>query len=145
MYGFEQAFQRLMSRAPGPVFPRARRLYFNKYPLEPDAATGSFRTFLLEETIEEGPDGTLRIRAHAFALVPWDPVQARASHQAPLQADQGARYMKDAWNREPTGITMIDGPWFRSDCAYLRVTIQAHYCNRSVSTAAEQAPDGHAP
>ena len=72
MSGFEQAFQRLMSRAPGPVFPRARRLYFNKYPLEEAPAATAFRTFLLEETIQEGQDGSLRILVASFALVAWN-------------------------------------------------------------------------
>ncbi|MFM7267499.1 MAG: hypothetical protein ACKOZT_02780, partial [Cyanobium sp.] len=33
---FQQAFERLLIRAPGPVFPRARALYLQKYSLEHD-------------------------------------------------------------------------------------------------------------
>ena len=51
-----QAVADLLSRAPAQLFPRARRLYFDKYPLEghPDRLAGAqpaspFRTFVLSE------------------------------------------------------------------------------------------------
>jgi hypothetical protein len=69
---FQKAFERLLSRAPGPVFPRARQLYLRKYPLESDPAT-PFRTFLLEESIQESEAGIVRIRALWFKGTgsPW--------------------------------------------------------------------------
>ena len=51
MTTFQQAFEQLLSRAPGPVFPRARELYLRKYPLEA-AGADRFRTFLLREEIQ---------------------------------------------------------------------------------------------
>ena len=131
MSGFEQAFQRLMSRAPGPVFPRARRLYFNKYPLEEAPAATAFRTFLLEETIQERQDGSLRILVASFALVAWNADLGEAASQAPINAPLGALYLKEQWEREATSITTIAGPWFRTNCAYLKVAIEALYCTRS--------------
>ena len=68
MSNFLQAFERLLSHAPGPVFPRARELYLRKYPLETEPSE-PFRTFLLEEEIQEASGGAVRSRALAFAVV----------------------------------------------------------------------------
>ena len=65
---FLQAFERLLSRAPGPLFPRARQLYLRKYSLEVDLAN-PFRTFLLEEEIQESAGGAVRIRAVSLSLI----------------------------------------------------------------------------
>jgi hypothetical protein len=144
MSGFEHAFQRLMSRAPGPVFPRARRLYFDKYPLEDASAASPFRTFLLEETIHEGMDGSLTIQVNAFALVAWDPDLGEAASQGPPDPDLAARYLKQQWERKAASITAIPSPWFRTDCAYLKVTIEAIYCSRSGPAAGDGSPDPQA-
>ena len=102
MNSFQQAFESLLSVAPGPVFPRARELYLRKYPLEARLAVdGSpvksaaaseaesevgldrFRTFLLEEEIQEAAGGIVRVRARARA----EPglLQARARGLQPLE------------------------------------------------------------
>jgi len=78
---FQQAFERLLARAPGPVFPRARALYLQKYPLEGEQE-GDFRTFLLEEEIQESPAGALRVRARAMAIVAWGQSQVDAAIRA---------------------------------------------------------------
>jgi len=67
---FLLAFEQLLSRAPGPLFPRARQLYLRKYSLESDASS-RFRTFLLEEEIQESAGGVVRTRAKAFSVVHW--------------------------------------------------------------------------
>lgn len=124
---FASAFLKLMSRAPGPVFPRARRLYFDKYPLESPQESTPFRTFLLEETIEEKRDGSLRILAQAFALVPWDPQGGQAVALDRVEPGDGERYLQEHWQRSSTGIMAFRGPWFRTESAYLRVAIAANY------------------
>lgn len=124
---FEAAFQRLMSRAPGPVFPRARRLYFDKYPLEGIETASAFHTHLLEETVEEGRDGSLVIHAGAFALVPCDPQQAPGLTDRSLLAEAAARYLLERWQRSSRDISAVDGPWFRTQTGYLRVVLSGLY------------------
>ncbi|MFM8526353.1 MAG: hypothetical protein ACKOCM_12150 [Cyanobacteriota bacterium] len=124
---FSDAFLTLMSRAPGPVFPRARRLYFNKYPLESTEDNTAFRTFLLEETIAEGSDGSLQIEARALALVPWDPQRHQAAVPERLETGDAERYLKEHWQRTSMEIRPVEGPWFRSESPYLWVAISAIY------------------
>jgi len=124
---FQEAFVRLMSRAPGPVFPRARRLYFDKYPLETPEQATAFRTHLLEETIEEGADGSLRIEAQVFALVPWDPERGEAKALAAVDPSDGVHYLKSQWQQVATAIKAVNGPWFRTNSPYLLVAIKATY------------------
>jgi len=100
---FQQAFTTLMSLAPGPVFPRARQLYLRKYPLEGasvreegEALACRFRTFVLEEEIQEGRDGLYRVRARAFAVVHW---------QAPQTTpDDYATYLQQRSQLEPSSL-----------------------------------------
>ena len=127
MSTFDDAVVRLMGRAPGPVFPRARRLYFDKYPLEAAGISTPFRTFLLEETIEEGADGSLRIQVHTFALVPWDQERGEALEATTVDPEQGSIYLQNQWGRVPTSLTADRGPWFRTRSAFLRVAIDATY------------------
>jgi hypothetical protein len=112
---FSQAFGRLMSRAPGPVFPRARSLYLRKYPLETEAE-GSFRTFLLEEEIHESPQGAVRSRALAFAVVHW---------QGP-QVDRAvyAAYLDRRWAIHPPNLVVVpQESWFRGGGAWARFSL----------------------
>ena len=124
---FTLAVQRLMRRAPGPVFPRARRLYFDKYALEDREAATSHRTHLLEESIVEGSDGSLRIEIQAFALVPWDPERGAAIPGDTLKAEAAERYLWEQWRRTATAIRQGEGPWFRTETAYLRLDLQGTY------------------
>ena len=111
---FQQAFEHLLSRAPGPVFPRARSLYFFKYPLEGATADAfPFRTFLLEEEILEGTEGGLRIRAVAFAVVHWQ--------AASVGSDSYAAYLDQRWRIIPDHLTPVVGDsWFRQGGAFAR-------------------------
>jgi hypothetical protein len=111
---FQQAFEQLLRRAPGPVFPRARSLYLSKYPLEGAAADHSpFRTFLLEEEILEGSDGLLRIRAKAFAVVHWQ--------AGPLGIAPYAAYLDQRWQIVPDELMPVtEESWFRQGGAFAR-------------------------
>ncbi|MFY8149216.1 MAG: hypothetical protein ACOVNL_08370 [Prochlorococcaceae cyanobacterium] len=110
MASFPLAFERLLRVAPGPVFPRARQLYLRKYCLEGPTADGAFRTFLLEEDIQEGPEGVVRVRALSFALVHW---------QAPQTTPEAyAAYLCSQWELEPAELQLADEQWFRQGGAY---------------------------
>jgi hypothetical protein len=114
---FQASFEHLLKRAPGPIFPRARRLYFSKYCLEGRAA-GRFRTFLLEEEIQESPDGTVRVRALSFAVVHWQGSQI-------AEADYAA-YLREHWHLVPRDLTAVPGEeWFRESGAYARFSAPA--------------------
>ncbi|MFQ6539855.1 MULTISPECIES: hypothetical protein [Aphanothece] len=126
MDSFQQAFTSLLALAPGPVFPKARQLYLRKYPLEgkpadldasPEAAR--FRTFLLQEEIQEASDGLYRVRALGFAVVHW---QAPQTNPADYRT-----YLRQRWQLEPDDLTLAEEAWFRSGGAYARFTAMAVY------------------
>ena len=118
MLSFAQAFERLLQRAPGPVFPRARELYLRKYPLEQEPHR--FRTFLLEEDIQESSGGALRVRAVAFAVVHW---------QAPrLELPDYATYLQQRWRLRPADLALAEGvEWFRQGGPFARFSAQVVY------------------
>lgn len=116
---FLQAFERLLSRAPGPLFPRARQLYLRKYSLEVDPAT-VFRTFLLEEEIQESAGGAVRIRAISFAVVHWQGPQ--------LESQVYGAYLARQWQLHPDDLTVITaGSWFRDGGGWARFSEPAVY------------------
>lgn len=128
---FEAAFLRLMRRAPGPVFPRARRLYFDKYALEGQDSGTPYRTHLLEETIEEGSDGSLLVQASIFALVPAAADQSPEGPIQPIAEAEALAYLQERWQQSPSLVTASEGPWFRTNRAYLRVALAATYNTRT--------------
>ena len=126
METFEKAFSALLSLAPGPVFPRARQLYLNKYPLEGnpsslDAAAlpARFRTFLLEEEIHDGSDGIYRVEAKKFAVVHWQAPQTDSSDYL--------SYLERRWQLVPDDLAPVDELWFREGGAYATFTASAVY------------------
>lgn len=126
MVSFQQAFERLLQRAPGPVFPRARRLYLRKYALEQEDPQ-RFRTFLLEEEIEEASGGALRVRAVAFAVVHWQ------AH--PIDLHDYASYLRQCWRLRPEDLALVEGQtWFREEGAYARFSAPALYERAAPST-----------
>ena len=128
---FQRAYERLLSRAPGPVFPRARALYLRKYFLEgePDAP---FRTFLLEEEIQETAAGAVRSRGVAFAVVHWQGPQLDPVHYV--------AYLERRWQLQPTDLTPMDsGSWFREAGAWARFSAAAVY-ERSAPTTLVSPP-----
>ena len=133
---FLLAFEQLLSRAPGPLFPRARQLYLRKYSLECDASS-RFRTFLLEEEIQESAVGAVRSRAMAFAVVHW---------QAPqVEPDVYVAYLARQWQLHPDDLTVITtGPWFRDGGAWARFSAPAVYERSTPTTLVSSGgdPDG---
>lgn len=127
---FQQAFEALLSRAPGPVFPRARQLYFRKYPLEGrstvearwvegERAAPRFRTFLLQEEIQEGPSGLIRVRACRFAVVHWQAPQTNPADYL--------TYLDRRWHLQPTDLTPVLESWFREGGAWACFSAPAVY------------------
>ena len=47
------AYAELLSRAPAPLFARARQLYLNKYCLDGRTTQSSLRLFVVQETLNE--------------------------------------------------------------------------------------------
>ncbi len=119
---FQQAFERLLQRAPAPIFPRARSLYLCKYALEPGEVPeqpGGFRTFLWEEAIEELP-GLLRVRARRFAVVHW--------RGPALPLEQYSAYLRERWRLEPHDLQAVPGEqWFREGGAFAGFSAPALY------------------
>lgn len=134
---FQSSFTRLLDRAPGPVFPRARQLFFLKYPLEQEPK-GPFRTFLLEEEVQEAAGGALRVRALAFALVHWQ------APQTELQAY--ADYLRAYWGLDGDDLALVQGEeWFRQGGAYARFRSPAVYERATPTTLVSGANDPDAP
>ena len=130
-----QALEPLLERAPAAIFPRARRLYFDKYPLEGrpqdlalEPASGRFLTFVLRESLHDvahqqpGRPGATQqnqggsCKLHELALVSWQQI-----HHPPLEAVQ--RYLADQWKLEPATLEPIEESWFRQGGAWVRVTL----------------------
>lgn len=154
--GFQQAFQALLSLAPGPVFPRARLLYLRKYHLEgaadralrpsPPELTGTeslpdlacrFRTFLLAEEIQEASDGLYRVRARSFAVVHWQAPQTNLP-------DYGT-YLRSRWGIEPEALNLQPGEWFRNGGAYALFSAAAVYERRGAGQLRLNLADHDAP
>jgi hypothetical protein len=134
---FAQAFERLLTRAPGPVFPRARSLYLCKYPLEADGE-GAFRTFLLQEELLESAAGAVRSRALAFAVVHWQAAQVeRAVYAA---------YLAERWQIHPHDLSPVqDQAWFREGGAWARFSLPVVYEGGRPTTLLSPTGDPDAP
>ncbi len=134
---FQQAFEQLLARAPGPVFPRARALYLRKYPLEAGDAD-LFRTFLLEEEIQEGAEGALRIRAVAFALVAWQ--------QPSIDLALAASYLDRRWGLQSADLQVAQGQsWFRDGGSFARFQAAAVYERTAPTSLLSPPADPGAP
>lgn len=122
MNSFEQAFESLLSMAPGPLFPRARLLYLRKYSLEDQDGRERFRTFLYQEEIEELPGGLVRVRALYFAVVHWQRAQT-------TPADYSS-YLRGRWQLQPVNLELVDESWFREGGGFARFQANAVYERR---------------
>jgi hypothetical protein len=132
-----QALHPLLERAPAGLFPRARRLYFDKYPLEGhpkeldrDPAAPRFRTFVLRETLYQpladqpgqselpGQSGVVPVspKLHELAVVHW-----QKPRQPPLTAIAG--YLRRRWQLQPAQLEAMTDTWFRDGGAWVRVTL----------------------
>ncbi len=113
---FQAAFVDLLRLAPGPIFPRARQLYFRKYALEGQGQDGPFHTHLLAEQVEEAEgleQGGYRVRAVSFAVVYWDGAPAST-------APDFAGYLGERWALEAPDLTPEPDLWFRGEGHYAR-------------------------
>lgn len=123
------ALDQLYGRAPSPLFPRARQLFFLKYPLEGhprdlDRAPVAhrFRTFVLRDTTclpseqsEEQESHRPITRINALAVVHW---------QAPqTNFEDYAKYISRHWRLDPERLRVSDQPWFREGGAWARLSI----------------------
>ena len=124
-----EAYEALMSRAPGAAFHRARELYFNKYPLPQEESEQDLRLYIvdeqLKETIEPARDGnashrlvTLTSRPGALSIVHWQRVDAPS-------AEQVRSYLSAAWNMNPDQLKQkpLEQPWFRDGGHQIRLTV----------------------
>jgi len=126
-----QALGPLLERAPASLFPRARRLYFDKYPLEgrPEDldlahASAPFRTFVLRETLglpelmerDGGDDEPPAPKLHELALVHWQEVDQPSTEEV-------MGYLRQRWLLEPARVEAMQESWFREGGAWTRVTL----------------------
>jgi hypothetical protein len=133
-----ESLEPLLERAPAGIFPRARRLYFDKYPLEGrpqdldfDPAPGRFLTFVVRETLHEvGSQLPARparpgvnqqnqpasCKLHELAVVHW-----QQTDHAPLEAVN--RYLWEQWKLQPASLEVIHESWFRQGGPWVRVTL----------------------
>ena len=116
------ALQRSLSLAPSSLFPRARRLYFDKYPLEGapqelDAASSPrpFRSFVLQETTSQDEQGQRTTQVHDLALVHWHAPQA--------SAEDYLAYLQSQWQLDPISLTLEEQAWFRDGGAWARIKL----------------------
>ena len=122
----QNAYNALMARAPGAAFPKARRLYLNKYQLPQSDDSAGLRLFVSEESLDEfqqpAEDGephhrivTLTSRPRQLAVVHWQQPQAP-------DRDSLHRWLKTAWNLDAGELTLTPWPepWFRDGGHQLR-------------------------
>ncbi|MFL0769644.1 MAG: hypothetical protein AB8E87_08340 [Prochlorococcus sp.] len=116
------AFEQLMSRAPAPIFPKARQLYLHKYSLDSQAESSELKLFIKEERIEElieepienqnqeNPPpriAVLLIRPISFALVHWQRAE-------PARDELVRNYLNERWGLTNKGLTPEPTPWFKN-------------------------------
>jgi hypothetical protein len=112
----QKAFEALMDRAPALIFPRARALYFNKYPLDGPDTAGSLRLFIRQEDADEQIEpriiegvprrmAVVKVRARSMAVVHWQ--QSAAADPEVLAA-----YLT-TWGLQEQTLTAQAEPWFR--------------------------------
>jgi hypothetical protein len=138
-FPLRQALDRLFAPAPSHLFPRARQLYFLKYPLEglPQELDSSpfaarFRTFVLRDTTclptGEMEDPRAITRISELAVVHW---------QAPqTNPEDYATYIRSTWQLEPHDLQLIEQPWFREGGAWARLLLTRPAADRAPAPAA---------
>ena len=122
------AYATLLSRAPAPLFKRARQLYLNKYSLDGRNSESQLRLFVAQERLDErvepdpdaGPLGrlaTLQSSTLELALVHWQQDDPPAE---PLVET----YLQQSWQLRPSLISSANESWFRNGGFQLRITLQ---------------------
>ncbi|TCD56501.1 hypothetical protein [Synechococcus sp. BS55D] len=112
----QQAFAQLMQSAPSALFPKARRLYLNKFPLDGRDSTSALRLFVANEQVEEQIEtasdnatdrsAVLTIRPLKLALVHW--LQAEPASDAAME-----NYFRSHWQLDAPALEAQAEAWFR--------------------------------
>ena len=121
------AYAELLSRAPAPLFARARQLYLKKYSLDGRTTQSPLRLFVVQETLDEqveadqeaGPLGrivTLQSSTEELALVHWQ------QHEPPGQTLLET-YLQQSWQLQPSQLSPVEERWFRNGGFQLRMTL----------------------
>ena len=122
------AYGALLSRAPAPLFARARQLYLNKYCLDGRTTQSPLRLFVVQETLDEqveadqdaGPLGrvaTLQSSTAELALVHWQ-------RDEPPEQTFLETYLQRSWQLQPSQLSPLEERWFRNGGFQLRMTLQ---------------------
>jgi hypothetical protein len=122
------AYGALLSRAPAPLFTRARQLYLNKYCLDGRSSQSPLRLFVVEGTLSEqvevdqaaGPLGriaTLQSSTTELALVHWQQVEPPAEELIET-------YLQHNWQLKPDSVSPEQESWFRNGGFQLRIRLQ---------------------
>ena len=122
------AYATLLSRAPAPLFKRARQLYLNKYSLDGRNSESQLRLFVAQERLDErvepdpdaGPLGrlaTLQSSTLELALVHWQ-------RDDPPAEPLVETYLQQSWQLTPFLISPGSESWFRKGGFQLRITLR---------------------
>tara|TARA_B100000073_G_scaffold322961_1_gene304688 strand:- start:71 stop:541 length:471 start_codon:yes stop_codon:yes gene_type:complete len=122
------AYGALLSRAPSPLFARARQLYLNKYCLDGRNTQSPLRLFVVQEALyeqveadqEAGPLGkvvTLQSSTAELALVHWQ-------RDEPPGQKLIETYLQQSWQLQPSQLSPVEEQWFRNGGYQLRMTLQ---------------------
>jgi len=122
------AYGALLSRAPAPLFARARQLYLNKYCLDGRTTQSPLRLFVAQETLNErvepdqeaGPLGrvaTLQSTTTELALVHWQ-------REEPPEQTLLETYLQRIWQLQPSQLYPAEGRWFRNGGYQLLMPLQ---------------------
>ena len=111
-----EAFEALMNRAPALVFPKARQLYLNKYPIDGRDAEGPMRLFVQREECKETVEPRLiDDEARRMAIVSIRPITLAVVHwqnsNAP-EPEQLQNYLS-YWGLNSTPLEAQSEQWFR--------------------------------
>lgn len=132
----QQALVQLLAAAPAQIFPRARRLYFDKYPLEGrptalDAAAppaSPFRTFVLSERPWNAEPGDAVPGEDPAATSPTGGIESLAIVQwqaTSLDAEAARAYLAKQWQLQAVVLQPMPLSWFRGGGAWARVSLSA--------------------
>ena len=112
----QQAYSRLMERAPSSLFRKARRLYLNKYCLDGRNPEGPFRLYVQQEKADERIEQRLvEQEPRRLAIYTVQPITLALVHwQQPDAADatEQSTYLKH-WGLDSIGLQPQRESWFR--------------------------------
>ena len=114
------AYNNFMAKAPSSSFPKARALYFDKYPLSPEHKDERLRLFVCSEELEENikiPEEdnpcnrfiTISSRLNQLAIVHWKQIRPPTQEEIKI-------YLNKTWDIETSNLILkpIKESWFRN-------------------------------